>query len=326
MPRKAPESIEQHIRYERWFVVQCLARNREYLALYEKHDQLAKEWTDARNRSEVFLFPHQWAELRRWQRRRSPESPPKGLRNVLRHLYRTSPERGDVERMLRKSRHDNKARKSLVDLLRVDRPHQPSVEEEQLADRIKALHRRAKLRFGVFHVWDPRPYVDKSPKELGRLNGIIFDSIGMIRDMVPTKGDVGPIDRGFAEGGRPEGPRYEDERFATFCNGGVDLYLIVDVRHPAARLRYDFERIIRKVERLKRAQKLKTLPERPSPDRWEMYLKVWDLRERGKTFKEIARDVLPGPFRHHGDKAKKLTHYYYKQAQFWITLDWARLG
>jgi hypothetical protein len=325
MPRKAATSIEWDVRRERWFIVQCLARNAEYLALHDKYEKLVRRHIELKNYRQSPPLLLASLILAEWRRNPDPHAPPpKGFVVALGRAAPNPLRKGEALALLQRARRDPKERRKLMRILATVPPPEPAPEEGQVEQEIIQLHRQVKYRFGLFYVWDPRPFRGKTPREIDRLRYVTYESIRIVRDMVPTTADVGPIDEGAPARDLEESQRFEDSRFMTFCDGGVDLYMIADVRQSSRRLRYDFERIVKKIERLKRSGKLKGLPERPRSDVWTRCLRVWDLRKAGVSNREIARKLFGTAFATSPKNAEVLASQYYEKACRWISLDWAR--
>jgi hypothetical protein len=59
---------------------------------------------------------------------------------------------------------------------------------------------------------------------------------------------------------------------------------------------------------------------RPRFDEFQTYANVYDLREQGKSWRTIAKEMLPDETK--PDVAMRRVRYYYEQAKWWIDEGW----
>jgi len=254
MPRKPATSMKRSIREERWFLMQCLARNEEYLALYERDLETKAKFPPSR-------FPFQ---------------PPRRTRKTM-----------------------------------------------SLARELGRIAHFAAQRFRLFMVLDPRPFKNRPLEQVGNFDEVLFESI-RLRTKVPVEHTARYSGLHICDASLRE--RHQGERFLSFTDGGVDLCMIIDVRHTKRRLRYDFERILGKIDQLKRSGQLGAFPERPRPAVWRKCLRVWDLRKAGVRNRDVAKQVFKTECTTNPENAKVLATQHYKNACRWISLDWCRSG
>lgn len=189
--------------------------------------------------------------------------------------------------------------------------------QRAISQELDNIDRIAEQRFGLAYPWDPRPLKDLVWNDARRLDEIVLESI-RIRARVPEGSR-----RWFESLRTCDGPD-PGRRFLSFCEEGTYLCLLIDVRHTSRRLRYDFERILGKIDQLKRLGKLKGFPERPRPAVWKRCLRVWDLRTAGMRNREVARIVFRTEFATDPKNAEVLATQHYGKACRWISMEWAR--
>ncbi|MFN0149946.1 MAG: hypothetical protein ACKVU1_04430 [bacterium] len=324
MPRKKETTLEEEILEERRCKTQCLLRNADYMALCEEAIALRSRRRDA-NRSlmQGAFSPAEMKRINRWLQTGTTRGAT--LDSIIAKIEQRRllpPEQEEVAALLRRTRHTRTSVTALMNWAQKSVARRLQRERHASEDRLEKIHEEAARRYGLAMIWDPRPFKDAPAAQFADLHNVFFDAIVPIVHLALPKFYAEPlsVDAASRRKGAPIGPR--DDRLASFCAHGTDLFLMVDVRHSRARLHRDFELLLERLEKLKEARRLAVLPERPSQSPWEQYLHVWDLRA-SMTNDQVAHALWPGRYKHDRIATQRLANRYFRESKRWIRLEWA---
>lgn len=326
MPRKPRPTLTQDVQHEKWFKVQCLCRNKEYLDLFEERMKL-RETLASLEAPLPALQGLEWDLIRRALAGPEAQPPASEINPEPLDPSRLSAEQLQYieERLIKEPLLRSHIKARISDWLRRVRLRREP-KPERAKRRVKEIENYSKERFGLSNMADPRPFKDAPPEEIGWIGDLFVDSIWFMR---PARGGIlytEPIEPGEWKGANFKVAIDWEQIVGSLIERDRYLFLVVDARHPPGRLENDFRRILEWIARLKQSQRLATLPPRPGRSDWKLMLRVWDLHSEGEGPSAIARALWPKKYENDKVTARKRAHYLLAQAQKWISMEWARLG
>ncbi len=327
MAEKSLTKLKREADLDRWFLVQCLARNKDYCDLYDDYARRLKRRREVTGRPwELNTNQISYVEFLLDKRMMSQE----GQRDLESRIQRGKLTELELSVIAQKEKSPTLRNYFLVSLSgKFPARKVASREKQKLDARLKEIETDVTHRFGIPYLVDARPHMNEDPSHPSWIADTFAGSIHLVQFLEPPKYITEGIDPGEWRGAVGADNPSPDEWVLSKIDDGL-LPIFIDVRNPPGQILYELHQVVRVLRALQEKTLVQVSPrQRPHRDVkfLQEHFRVWDRYQENARPDDIAREVFAHKYDNEDPgNARSLTSQYRARADDWISLRWNILG